>query len=91
MSFAARIDSKHSRVLSAHPVVLVRHEAQSNQPACWFFVQVVQAKLQAFRRALAGGACDLADYGTVLASGYGMAPPAKTLTRMQTFYGFKGE
>lgn len=91
MSFAARIDSKHNRALLAHPVVLVRHVGQHDQPTSWFFVQLVQAKLQAFRRALASGTCELTDYGTVLASGFGTTPPAKTLTRMQTIYGFKGE
>lgn len=91
MSFAARIDSKQHRVPVTHPVLLIRHDAQGSQPASWFFVQVVQAKLQAFRRALTSGALELTDYGTVLASGFGASPPSRTLTRMQTIYGFKGE
>lgn len=82
MTFTARIHT--------HPVVLVRHAAAGNPPS-WFFVQVMQAKLQAFRRALTEGALELTAYGTVLASGFGASPPAKTITRMQTFYGFKGE
>ena len=83
MAFAQRI--------SSHPVILVRHDAHDHQQASWFFVQVVQAKRGAFRRTLATGAMELTDFGTVLASGFGASPPAKTLARMQTFYGFKGE
>lgn len=82
MAFATRIHT--------HPVVLVRHEAAGKAPS-WFFLQVMQAKLQAFRRAMAEGELELTEYGTVLASGFGVSPPTRTMKRMQTLYGFKGE
>ncbi|NBX04281.1 MAG: hypothetical protein EBR02_09550 [Alphaproteobacteria bacterium] len=42
----------------------------------WYYVRVDKLKHEMFKKASATGSFDIADFGTVLISGYGKEPPA---------------
>lgn len=49
--------------------------AQAEGKDSWYYLQVDAPKHNAFKQKLETGSLDLADYGTVLYSGWGTTPP----------------
>lgn len=83
MSFADRVRRER-----ASNVFLVRGNDSTGR-AAWYFLLVDPAKRAAFRKA-SGGELELNAYGRIVASGYGIDPPADVRERMKTEYGFTG-
>jgi hypothetical protein len=67
-------------------VVLVRGTDEAARPF-WAFVAMRADRWEAFRARTGGG--DLADYGTILASGLGEAPPPAEVERMRQEFGYR--
>lgn len=62
---------------------------KTHQPA-WYFVRVDAPKTRAFLNAVRSGAIELAQYGEVIESGYGVEPPQAILSYMRAEHGFAG-
>lgn len=95
MGFAARLAERpaapRAQMVSRAPVVLVSNLHDVSGRLAWYFVRVASPKYAAFRRQLAQGSIDLAQYGEILASGFGSHPPAYVRSRMIVIYGFREE
>lgn len=91
MGFAASISSKPvKRAVTSHaPVMLVTGMRDAMGRAVWYFVQVASAKCAAFRRQVTSGEIDFAQFGKVLASGFGENAPRYVIERMKRVYGFE--
>lgn len=63
------------------PIFLVRGECD-NRPV-WHYVQVDKLKLPLYKRAVTTDSIDVADYGKVLASGWGEEPPESVKKRIE--------
>ncbi len=81
--FASRFQKKSStqgfaeaaRVKSIRPIYFVRSKASDGR-AEWFIIEIEPIKEKAFLKALDGkDFFDLKDFGLILYSGYGNAPP----------------
>ncbi|AWM40957.1 hypothetical protein GobsT_04590 [Gemmata obscuriglobus] len=83
-TFADRVRRERSGNL-----FLVRGKDSTGRDA-WYFLLVDPGKRAAFRKA-SGGELQLNAYGRIIASGYGVSPPAAVRERMRTEYGFTGE
>jgi len=53
----------------------------------WHYVLVEKPKLPLFERALTTDTLDVAQYGEILASGWGAQPPAETVEAMAKRFG----
>lgn len=65
--------------------VYVFRGLSSGRPA-WFYVLVRPTALPGMKRALGTGTMDVADYGEVLASGWGQHPPNDVARRIENEY-----
>lgn len=72
---------------SANPIYLVTGNDHTGRRA-WTYLMVSRNKLQVFRDALNSGNLRLTDYGQILESGYGDAPPDDVVSRMKREYDF---
>ena len=54
--------------------------------AAWHYVMVDEVKLNAFREQVASGNVDVANYGTVLCSGWGVDPPDDIRSQVSSFF-----
>ncbi len=67
-------------------IVFVTGENQNNE-MCWFYASIAPSKYEDFKQAESSGEYDLADYGDVLMSGSGAAPPEDVRRKMEQEYG----
>jgi hypothetical protein len=72
-------------------VYLIRGGQDSHGQDTWFFVDVPSPKRAAFLKAVRSGRLDVAQYGTVLESGFGKGPHPAIISRMQAEHGYQGE
>jgi hypothetical protein len=68
--FHSRIIKRTNRTALVYLVTALAR----GKPA-WYYLQVDEPKQKAFEKQLALGTLDLADYGTILHSGWGHQPP----------------
>lgn len=66
MNFQARLASKYVYFITSHTQGGVAH---------WHYLNVIPTKLPLFLKAITQEQCNLADYGTILASGAGTSAP----------------
>lgn len=71
-------------------VYLVHGGVDETKRPAWYFVCVDSPKVQAFLRAIKSGIANLEEYGRVLESGYGEAPPETVVEMMRKHYGYTG-
>ena len=64
------------RLLKGNQIYLVRGKDRDKQ--AWHYVLVDEDKIEAFNAKVKSGNIDVADYGTVLYSGWGQDPPKDT-------------
>ncbi len=63
------------------PIFLIRGE--SDGKAIWHYLQVDKLKLPLYKRAAMQGSIDVADYGTVLISGWGDRPSDAVVKKIE--------
>lgn len=81
-SFKARLIESSSK---SAPVYFITAMADGDKPA-WYYLQVDELKQNAFRKHLESGALNLADFGTILHSGWGSVPPEPIMALMEEKY-----
>ena len=78
MSFQAQVINNRS----PDPVYLL-HSNEVDGLSRWFYIQVPRLKVSHFLDALKHLPCDLANLGTMLASGFGQSPPTHIVWELQ--------
>ncbi|MDX1974460.1 MAG: hypothetical protein SFT92_02165 [Rickettsiales bacterium] len=77
-----------ARSLRPDQIFLVRGRDHKSKSA-WYYVAVDTDKRDIFKSRQGTTVLDIADYGNVLHSGYGVEPPQAVKELMQLEYGFK--
>lgn len=75
---------KWSDRLKSHLVYLVRGKDKGR--AAWHYVMVDEGNINSFREQVASGNVDVAKYGRVLYSGWGVDPPDEAKSRINSFF-----
>lgn len=75
---------KWSDRLRGHLLYLVRGKDKGR--AAWHFVMIDEGNTNAFREQVASGNVDVANYGTVLYSGWGADPPDDIRSQVNSFF-----
>lgn len=85
MSFAQRISASQTSQL----YFVTAKDGQFMD--AYYYVRVDKGKERRFEKDIAGGHIDLADYGTILASGYGSQPSQSIKQQLKDEHGFDVE
>lgn len=81
MQYAARLLAQHGGEIR-----LIQGDEQGRP--CWFYLQIEPDAFIAYKTAIRTGFARLAEYGEILASGWGTTPPDAIMMRMRAKHGF---
>lgn len=73
---------------NAHEGIFLVRGKDSTGHSAWFYVSIALEKRAGFKKLSGCERLDLAEYGTVIESGYGDSPPMHIRARMKDEYGF---
>ena len=80
MSFIGKLQSSRSDL-----IWLVT--AGDHGRPCWYYLELYKAKIELFKVRLKSGPFPLTDYGTILYSGWGEAPPEDIQNKIKEQFG----